>query len=77
MFKALDTFKEKAKSDGYTMYIYENSLGETEYYFINKNIVIEFTNTSSTGMMIYTNQPIIKSIDQEKKEKEESTINDF
>ena len=81
MFKALDTFKEKAKSDGYTMYIYENILGKTEYYFIKKNIVIEFTNTGSTtgstGMMIYTNQPVIELINQYKKEKEKSTINDF
>lgn len=73
MFKAINTFREKALSDGYKMYIYENLLGEKEYYFINQNIVIKFMD----GMMTYTNQPIVELIEQEKKKEKESTINDF
>ena len=70
MFQALNTFKEKALSDGYRLYIYENLLGETEYYYIKKNIVIQFSNIGSTAKMIYTNQPVIELINQEKKKQE-------
>lgn len=77
MFQALNTFKEKALSDGYKLYIYENLLGETEYYYIKKNIVIQFSNIGSTAKMIYTNQPVIELINQEKKKQEKSTISDF
>ena len=77
MFQALNTFKEKALSDGYRLYIYENLLGETEYYYIKKNIVIQFSNIGSTAKMIYTNQPVIELINQEKKKQEKSTISDF
>lgn len=77
MFQALNTFKEKASLDGYRLYIYENLLGETVYYYIKKNIVIQFSNTGLTAKMIYTNQPVIELINQEKRQKEESTISDF
>lgn len=77
MFQVLNTFKEKALSDGYRLYIYENLLGETEYYYIKKNIVIQFSNIGSTAKMIYTNQPVIELINQEKKKQEKSTISDF
>ena len=77
MFQALNTFKEKALSDGYRLYIYENLLGETEYYYIKKNIVIQFSNIGSTAKMIYTNQPVIELINKEKKKQEKSTISDF
>lgn len=79
MLQAVKTFSQTDRT-GFDFFIYEDVMGDTEYFYIKNNLIIHF-DAIARARMSYINAPIDKVVEDAEKteqtENKQSTISDF